>query len=160
MSYMQVALADGQTKIVGILGVKWNTILIWGYENKKYHFLSFVKIPKRRSTRADHVDNVNSTINMLLLLGWFELWTQYPGSVVPLATFTKLNKWYFLFSYSLLFLVIRFIFQFTSKIPILLWPSASATCIYDIDYELQGIALNWHHQSYWVGIIISQSHIK
>ena len=26
--YMQVALADGQTKIVGILGVKWNTILI------------------------------------------------------------------------------------------------------------------------------------
>ena len=24
---MQVALADGQSKIVGILGVKWNTIL-------------------------------------------------------------------------------------------------------------------------------------
>ena len=26
-------------------------------------------------------------LNMLLLLGWFELWTQYPGSVVPLAMF-------------------------------------------------------------------------
>ena len=26
MSYMQVALADGQSKIVGILGVKWNNI--------------------------------------------------------------------------------------------------------------------------------------
>ena len=24
---------------------------------------------------------------MLLMLGWFELWTQYPGSVVPLAMF-------------------------------------------------------------------------
>ena len=32
-------------------------------------------------------DNVDSTINMLLLLGLFELWTQYPGSVVPLAMF-------------------------------------------------------------------------
>ena len=59
------------------------------------------------------------------------------------------------------FLVIRIVFHFTPRIPtILLWPSASATCIYDIDYELQGIALNWHHQSYWVGIIISQSHIS
>ena len=59
------------------------------------------------------------------------------------------------------FLVIRIIFHFTPRIPtILLWPSASATCIYDIDYELQGIALNWHHQYYWVDIIISQSHIS
>ena len=59
------------------------------------------------------------------------------------------------------FLVIRIVFHFTPRIPtILLWPSASATCIYDIDYELQGIALNWHHQLYWVGIIISQSHIS
>ena len=58
------------------------------------------------------------------------------------------------------FLVIRIvIFHFTPRIPtVLLWPSASATCIYGIDNELQGIALNWHHQSYWVGIIISQSH--
>ena len=49
--------------------------------------------------------------------------------------FTKLNKWYFLFSYPLV-LVIRFIIQFTSKIPtILLGPSTSATCIYIIEYE-------------------------
>ena len=44
---MQVALvAYGQTKIEGILKVEWNTIFlheIGGYENKKYHFLSFVK---------------------------------------------------------------------------------------------------------------------
>ena len=60
-----------------------------------------------------------------------------------------------------IFLVIRIVFHFTPRIPtILLWPSASATCIYDIDYKLQGIALNWHHQLYWVGIIISQSHIS
>ena len=59
------------------------------------------------------------------------------------------------------FLVIGIVFHFTPRIPtILLWPSASATCIYDIDYELQGIALNWHYQSYWVDIIISQSHIS
>ena len=31
-------------------------------------------------------------LNMLQLLGWFELWTQYPGSVVPLAMFLKNNK--------------------------------------------------------------------
>ena len=36
---MQVALADGQSKIVGILVLHE----IGGYENKKYHFLSFVK---------------------------------------------------------------------------------------------------------------------
>ena len=60
------------------------------------------------------------------------------------------------------FLVIRIVFHFTPRMPtILLWPSASATCIYDIDYELPGIAaLYWHHQSYWVGVIISQSHIS
>ena len=54
----------------------------------------------------------------------------YLGSVVPLAMFTKLKKWYILFLYPgiPLFLVIRFIFQFTSKLPsILLWPSASLT---------------------------------
>ena len=56
---------------------------------------------------------------------------------------------------------IRIVFHFTSRIPtILLWPSASATCIYDIDYELQGIALYWHHQLYWVGIIISKVSTK
>ena len=92
---------------------------IRGYKkNKKYYFLSFIKKysqAKKRSKRADHVNNVDSTINMLLLLGCFELLTQYPGSVVPLA---------------------MFIFQFTSKVPtILLWPSASATCIYVIEYE-------------------------
>ena len=37
--------------------------------------------------------------NVICHWGWFELWTQYPGSVVPLAMFTKLKKWYFLFSY-------------------------------------------------------------
>ena len=37
--------------------------------------------------------------NVICHWGWFELWTQYPGSVVPLAMFTKLKKWYFWFSY-------------------------------------------------------------
>ena len=49
--------------------------------NKKYHFLSFVKIVKESRPCQQ------CRLNMLLLLGWFELWTQYPGSVVPLAMF-------------------------------------------------------------------------
>ena len=53
------------------------------------------------------------------------------------------------------------LFHFTPRIPaILLWSSANATCIYDIDYELRGIALYWHHQLYWVGIIISKVSTK
>ena len=35
---------------------------MWGYENKKYNFLSFVKCS------ADHVNNVVCRLNMLLLL--------------------------------------------------------------------------------------------
>ena len=74
---------------------------------------------------------------MLLLLGWFELWTQYPGSVVPLA----------------MFLVIRIVFHFTPRIPtILLWPSASATCIWhwvqiarNCLILAPSIVLSWYH---------------
>ena len=45
--------------------------------------------------------------------------------------------WHGLLSLTIpLFLVIRFIFQFTSKIPtILLWPQATAACIYVIEHE-------------------------
>ena len=43
---------------------------------------------------------ISRNLNFICHGGWFELWTQYPGSVVPLAMFfTKLEKWYFLFSY-------------------------------------------------------------
>ena len=38
------------------------------YKNKKYYFMRYSKA-KKRSKRADHVNNVDSTINMLLLLG-------------------------------------------------------------------------------------------
>ena len=39
-----------------------------------------------------------------------------------------------------IFLVIRIVFHFTTTIPtILLWPSASATCIYDIDTNCKGL---------------------
>ena len=145
MSYMQVALADGQSKIVGILGVKWNTILItrntgiqktlpeaqrtqgiesitrftltagacwvdivdmvcslWPLKNafeyftklKKLYFLFlYPPISCNQTCFSCHLQYV------ICHWGWFELWTQYPGSVVPLAMFTKLKKWYFLFSY-------------------------------------------------------------
>ena len=52
--------------------MKYNFFLheIGGYENKKYHFLSFVKYSKaiKRSKSADHVNNVECRLNMLLLL--------------------------------------------------------------------------------------------
>ena len=41
-------------------------------KNKKYYFLSFVKNTQKQKggqKRADHVNNVDSTINMHLLLG-------------------------------------------------------------------------------------------
>ena len=62
---------------------RWNEIQIglqeiWGYENKKYHFLSFVK-KKRDLEVKESRPYQQCRLNMLLLLVWFELWTQYPG---------------------------------------------------------------------------------
>ena len=60
MSYMQVALADGQSKIVGILGVKWNTILITRNKGKRKQEIPLLEFCKN-SQRADQVNNIDST---------------------------------------------------------------------------------------------------
>ena len=139
MSYMQVTLADGQSKIVGILGVKWN--------NSDYQKYGDTVKELKESRRCQQC-----RLNIQHASAVWMIWVMDSIPWVRCASGNVCIP---------VFLVIRIVFHFTPRIPtILLWPSASATCIYDIDYELQGIALNWHHQSYWVGIIISQSHIS
>ena len=63
MIYMQVALVDGPSKIVGILEVKWKTNLFTRNMGIQNHFLSFVRHSNaiKMSKRAKHVNNVDST---------------------------------------------------------------------------------------------------
>ena len=64
-----------------ILEVKWNANLFtknMGIRKQEIPLPEFCKIGRPCQ---------QCRLNMVLLLGWFELWTQYPGSVVPLAMF-------------------------------------------------------------------------
>ena len=124
---MQVALADGQSKIEGILEVNWNINLITRNKGKRKQEIPLLEFCKN-SQRADHVNNVDSTCFCcwndlsygLNTLGPLCLWQCLQNSRSSISCFRIP-----------LFLVIRFIFQFTSKVPkISLWPSASGTCIY------------------------------
>ena len=124
-------------------------------KNKKYYFLSFVKILKSKKEVKESRPCQQCWVNNQHASAVWMIWVM---DSIPWVRCASGNVSYFRIP---IFLVIRIVFHFTPRIPtILVWPSASATCIYDIDYELQGIALNWHHQSYWLGIIISQSHIS
>ena len=75
------SVADGQTKIVGILEVKWNTNLFtrnMGIQKQEIPLLEFCK-KKRDLEVKESRPYQQCRLNMLLLLVWFELWTQYPG---------------------------------------------------------------------------------
>ena len=72
MTYMQAAVADGQSKNVGILEVNWNINLILqeigGYENRKYHFLSFEKNSQWWQTMSTMSTQHASAVGMIWVM--------------------------------------------------------------------------------------------